>query len=117
MEFTTNAETVGTSGQGYVFDKTRAEIEAVFGKPTYDEQVEEFSGDGKVTVEWAINFADGTVATIYDWKRYELGTPAMDERIDWNVGGNSPRALALVAEMLDTTPRTGHDILVRAGLA
>lgn len=117
MEFTTNVDAIGTSGRGYIFDVTRAEIESVFGTPTYDEAVEEFSGDGKVTVEWTIGFADGTIATIYDWKRYELGTPAMHERIDWNIGGNSSRALELVAEMLNTTPRTNQDILVRAGLA
>jgi hypothetical protein len=117
MEFTNDIETMGTCGQGYIFDVTRAEIEAVFGKPAYDEAVEEFSGDGKVTVEWTLGFEDGTIATIYDWKRYELGTPAMDERIDWNIGGNSKRALEIVAEMMGTQPRTSHDILVKAGLA
>jgi translation initiation factor IF-1 len=25
----------------------------------------------KVTIEWGIRFEDGTIATIYDWKRYE----------------------------------------------
>lgn len=117
MEFTTNIETVGTCGQGYIFDVTRAEIEAVFGKPTYDSQVEEFSGDGKITVEWTLGFEDGTIATIYDWKRYEMGTPEMNERITWNIGGNRHRAVELVAEMLGVEPRTNHDILVRAGLA
>ena len=116
MKFEHDTE-IGGSVMGYIFDVTRAEIEAVFGKPTFDEAVEPFSGDGKLTVEWCLRFEDGTAATIYDWKRYELGTPAMDERIDWNIGGDSRRALEIVAEMLSTTPRTSHDILVRAGLA
>ena len=116
MRFTHTRNARG-SGQGYIFDVTRAEIEAVFGQPTFDEEVEEFSGDGKITVEWSLRFEDGTYATIYDWKRYELGTPAMDERTDWNIGGNSPRALELVAEMLGVQPRTNKDILARAGLA
>lgn len=116
MKFEHDA-TFGGSGQGYIFNVTRAEIEAVFGKPTFDEAVEPFSGDGKVTVEWSLRFEDGTYATIYDWKRYELGTPAMDERIDWNIGGDSRRSLQIVAEMLGVEPKTSHDILVRAGLA
>ncbi len=105
------------SGQGYLFDVTRAEIEKVFGAPTFDEAVEEFSGDGKVTVEWSLRFEDGTYASIYDYKRYELGTPAMNERIDWNIGGDSFRAVELIAKELGITPRSRHDILVRAGLA
>lgn len=110
-------ETAGGSGMGYIFDVTRAEIETVFGKPTFDEAVEPFSGDGKLTVSWCIRFEDGTGAEIYDWKRYELGTPAMDERIDWNIGGDSFRAVELVAAELGVTPRSRQDILVRAGLA
>jgi|LakMenE18May11ns_1017448.scaffolds.fasta_scaffold9650611_2 hypothetical protein len=115
MEFEHDT-TAGGSLQGYIFDITRAEIEKVFGKPTFDEAVEPFSGDGKLTVEWCIRFADGTDATIYDWKRYELGTPAMDERTDWNIGGNKFRGVELVAKLLGVTPHTSHDILVRAGL-
>lgn len=80
----------GTSLQGYTETTMRKLIE-VFGQP-------EYYGDGgdKVTVEWCLKFEDGTVATIYDWKRYELGTPELDELIHWNVGGFSPVALATV---------------------
>ena len=107
----------GGSGMGYIFDVTRAEIEKIFGKPTFDEAVEPFSGDGKLTVSWCIRFEDGTGAEIYDYKRYELGTPGMNERTDWHVGGNSFRAVELVAAELGVTPRSNHDVLVRAGLA
>ena len=59
----------GTSLCGYV-TATRDEIEAVFGKPTisHNDKTE------KVTTEWYLLFDDGldTVATIYDWKRYDL---------------------------------------------
>ncbi len=79
----------GTSLQGYTKTTLRQLIE-VFGEP-------EYYGDGdKVTVEWCLKFEDGTVATIYDWKRYELGTPELDDLMDWNVGGFSPVALATV---------------------
>lgn len=70
----------GTSLRGYV-TTTRLVLEEAFGEP-------EFYGEGgKVTVEWMIRFEDGSVATIYDWKRYEEGTPAMTEVIEWNIGG------------------------------
>ena len=79
----------GTSLQGYTETTMRRLIE-VFGEP-------EYYGEGdKVTVEWCLQFEDGTVATIYDWKRYELGTPELDELMHWNVGGNSAVALATV---------------------
>jgi hypothetical protein len=116
MEFEHDPE-IGGSGMGYIWNVTRAELETVFGKPTFDEAVEPFSGDGKLTVEWCLRFEDGTEATIYDWKRYELGTPAMNERTDWNIGGDSFRAVELVAAELGVTPRSRQDILVRAGLA
>jgi hypothetical protein len=116
MEFVHDT-TAGGSLMGYIFDVTREEIEKVFGKPTFDEAVEPFSGDGKLTVEWALRFDDGTDATIYDWKRYDMGTPAMNERITWNIGGNKFRAVELVAQLLGVSPKSAHDSLVRAGLA
>jgi hypothetical protein len=115
MEFVHDT-TAGGSLMGYIFDVTRAEIEKVFGEPTFEESVEPFSGDGKLTVSWCLRFEDGTDAEIYDWKRYELGTPAMNERITWNIGGSKFRAVELVAAELGVTPRSSHDVLARAGL-
>ncbi len=46
------------------------------------------SGD-KTTQEWVLEFSDGTVATIYDWKEYE--TPM--GIYDWHVGGLSKQAV------------------------
>lgn len=90
---TENVEVNGTWLQGYTV-ATRRELEAAFGKP-------EFWGEGdKVTTEWAILFDDGIVATIYDWKRYEMGAPAMDERIEWNIGGRDPIAVERVEDVL-----------------
>jgi len=80
----------GTSLQGYI-ETTKAELVSVFGDPiTFGD-----SGD-KVTIEWGIRFEDGTIATIYDWKRYELGTPADNERMTYNIGGLNQRAVELV---------------------
>ena len=92
----------GTSLCGYV-TATRDEIEAVFGKPTisHNDKTE------KVTTEWYLLFDDGldTVATIYDWKRYELGAPYNDERIEWNIGGRSETAVVRIAQFLKKNVR------------
>jgi len=79
---TRTEETSGTWLQGSVLT-TRAKLTNAFGEPTQYEN--EF--DGKITIEWGIRFEDGAIATIYDWKRYELGTPAEDELITYNIGG------------------------------
>lgn len=63
---------------------TRRALEQQFGTPfTYSQR----DSDGKVTTEWIIKFEDGVVATIYDWKRYEMGAPALDEVYEWHIGG------------------------------
>lgn len=82
---------VGTTGE-----VTREQIEKIFGGPTFiDNDPYE-----KVTVEWVIQFTNGIVATIYDWKRYELGTPAQDELYDWHIGGVSQDAVELIKKAL-----------------
>ncbi len=85
----------GTHLQGYV-TTTYAHLVHVLGKPTYTD------GD-KVTCEWTIQFRDGTIATIYDWKTE--CTP--HELYDWHVGGNDPRAVLLVGLVLDSVVRYG----------
>jgi hypothetical protein len=87
-------EVSGTSLQGYV-ETTKAEIVSVFGEPMWTYGEEE-----KVTIEWGILFEDQTIATIYDWKRYEQGTPADNEKMTYNVGGLTPRAVDLVKQAL-----------------
>jgi hypothetical protein len=87
----------GTSLCGYV-TATRDEIEAVFGAPTISND----DPRDKVTTEWYLLFDDGldTVATIYDWKRYEMGKPIYGERIEWNIGGHSETAVVRIAQFL-----------------
>jgi hypothetical protein len=86
-----------TSLQGYI-TTTRARIEEVFGDVTLEDQ-DMFE---KVTTEWVIQFLDddSTVATIYDWKRYEEGAPGMNEIYQWHIGGKSPLAVELVQKAL-----------------
>lgn len=79
-----------SSLQGYI-NITHDELSRVFGKPDPIQ-----CSDGKVTTEWIIEFADKTIATIYDWKRYELGAPKKDELYEWHIGGHSRKAAELV---------------------
>jgi len=78
----------GTCLQGYV-ETTYDELVNVFGNPT------ELQGD-KVTVEWSIQFSDGTVASIYDWKLQK--TPMGTYR--WHIGGKSQRAETCVNDCM-----------------
>jgi hypothetical protein len=73
----------GTSLQGYV-EAHYHQLVAVFGEPE--------GGGDKTTVEWVLQFADGTVATIYDWKESE--TPMGLYR--WHIGGRNSTAVSRV---------------------
>lgn len=54
-------------------------------------------GGDKTTQEWVIEFSDGTVATVYDWKEYS--TPR--GLYDWHIGGKSRKAVQYVEDLLD----------------
>lgn len=87
----------GTSLQGYITADFKV-LKKLFGKPT--------DGDGyKVDAEWCLEFSDGVVATIYnykDGKNYNgaRGTPKT-QITEWHVGGRSARAVANVEDMLE----------------
>lgn len=86
-------EIAGTSLQGYTPPTTRDELSAVLGEPI------QYEGGDKVTIEWGVRLGS-TVATVYDWKRYEQGTPANDEKMVYNIGGNDPKAVTLIEGLL-----------------
>ena len=90
---TRTEEIEGTHFIGYV-KTTRADLTALFGEPI------EYEGGDKVTIEWGIRFGS-TIATIYDWKRYEEGTPGQTELYAYHVGGRDGKALDLVNTLLD----------------
>ena len=85
-------EIAGTYLQGQI-RTTRRELTRVFGEPIRYE-------DSKTTIEWGIVFEGGILATIYDWKRYELGEPEQDEMMVYNIGGLSPEAVSKVKELV-----------------
>ena len=85
--------TGGTSRQGELDGYHRDDIEKVFGSPVYDEP----SPDGKVQMEWIIEFPDGTTATIYDYKQYDVATEDIDY---WSIGGHKPLAAYYVKKAM-----------------
>jgi hypothetical protein len=89
-----NALGSGTSLQGYV-TTTLADLQEVFGKPLF------YAEGDKVTVHWSVVFEGKTLATIYDWKRYDLGTPGLTEVMQYNIGGLSKDAVYLVKKALN----------------
>ena len=97
MEKTTNVG--GTFLQGYL----RASFEQLvraFGEP------HDPNGDNyKTDVEWAFEFADGTIATLYNWKNGKnyLGEAEgleLNDIYTWNVGGFNEKALTKLKERL-----------------
>jgi len=99
MEFKTgnDLDTTGTGSclQGYV-TATRSSLIETFGMPTYTDDSE----SEKITTDWLIKFEDGTIANIYDWKRYEEGPPALNEVYEWHIGGYTKDAVSRVQETL-----------------
>ena len=77
---------------------TYAELRSLFGKPmTWD--------DGKVDAQWVVEFSDGTIASVYNWKdgvAYlgEAGLP-IKNITEWHVGGLSSAAHAMVQIAID----------------
>lgn len=92
MKFTKDALINGTSFKGDFYAYYH-EIVEIFGEP--DHGPNNFEHD-KVTCEWDLEFEDGTVATIYDWKEPE--TPM--GRYLWHIGGKSYEAVDRVLETM-----------------
>lgn len=86
----------GTSLQGYVY-ASYDDLVSVFGQPSVGP--DKPSSDEKVTCEWNLEFEDGTVATIYDWKEYTGKTPR--GRYEWHVGGRGRSVESLIHEALN----------------
>jgi len=83
----------GTCLQGEV-RATKYQLRHLFGKPL----VEDMFPECKVMTEWIIEFEDGIVATIYDWKLDQrLGEY---EEYSWHIGGRDGRVVARVQEIL-----------------
>ena len=82
----------GTYLVGYV-TTTYGKLVATFGEPSLFGGIED-----KVQTEWVLEFADGTVATIYDWKTYRESPTTLPYK--WHIGGRSDKAVTLVTTAL-----------------
>jgi len=91
-----NINTGGTSLVGNIFVSYKELVKA-FGEPT---TADEYKSDA----EWELEFADGEVATIYNYKdgKNYLGQDGMKtEKItDWHIGGKSIVVLKRISEIL-----------------
>ena len=97
-----NKPTINTNGthlQGHIhcdYDK----LTEVFGYPLDSGFVDTYKSD----VEWVIQFNDGTIATIYNWKngRNYLGDSGLypEEITDWHVGGYNKQAVEKIVKAL-----------------
>ena len=92
MKFITHNDASGintnfTHLQGYI-DASYDDLCRLFGKPEF--------GDYKTDWEWTIEFEDGTVATIYNWKNgpnYGASHVTPDMVNEWNVGGHNRQSI------------------------
>lgn len=83
--------TDGTCLQGSV-DATYEQLELALGEPMGG------SFDGKVQAEWQIQFDDGKVATIYDWKQYGQDVKGVT---DWHIGGHDSSVVSRVKQIAE----------------
>lgn len=93
-----NVDCGGTHFQGGIV-ATFADLKKKFGKPT--------ESDGyKSDAEWEIEFDNGVVATIYNWKNGKnycgASGIAKTKITNWHVGGESLEAVRLVKQALQS---------------
>lgn len=83
----------GTSGKGYI-NASYYDLVDKLGEPILG-----IGDPDKVRAQWFIDFANGNVATIYDWKE----TQPLEMVTRWFVGAKSHSALDDLQELLDPT--------------
>ena len=83
----------GTHRVGELDGPYKEDIVKVFGPPTWDQG----SADDKVQMEWVVKFPDGTLATIYDYKQYNVEPENIDY---WSIGGRTNLAAYYVKKAM-----------------
>ena len=84
----------GTSHKGELIT-TYGKLVELFGDPR------KASGDGKTDAEWKIEFENGEVASIYNYKNgAKYGNPNIESITEWNIGGYKSEVVNLIQELL-----------------
>lgn len=65
-----------------VISPTFAQLKEAFGDPCMF--VGSPADDGKVRCEWILEWDDGSISTIYDWKMHHV---SIESLTDWHIGG------------------------------
>ena len=98
MEYRThNQEHINVNGSSYKGEitTTYAKLVELFGEPSKN------SGDGKVDVNWKIEFENGTVANIYNWKNgVKYGNSDIESITEWTIGGYKSECVNLIKELI-----------------
>jgi len=92
MKFT-NGANINMTGLKGEFPITFAELCEIFGPPDIGPNDRDMD---KVTCEWKLQFEDGTVASIYD---YKVGYTPMGE-YEWHIGGHDAQAYTHVVDTI-----------------
>ena len=84
-----------TFGQGQI-SVSYEHLVKIFGKPDPDA-----GDDFKTDAHWVLEFEDGMIATVYNWKNGpKYGGPDIKWVLEWNVGGFGPEAFDRIVEVL-----------------
>jgi hypothetical protein len=102
MEFTTASPAeINWSYRKGEITTTLGNLRKIFGDPCMEEPTQW----DKIGYEWRLKFADGTISTIYDWKRYTDEPLGEDEVFTFNIGGfNSNSVLRVNERVLAALP-------------
>ena len=98
MEYRThNQEHINVNGSSYKGEitTTYAKLVELFGEPSKN------SGDGKMDVNWKIEFENGTVASIYNYKNgVKYGNSDIESITEWTIGGYKSECVNLIKELI-----------------
>jgi len=109
MEYKTHndkgIDVMGTCLQGHVYCSYETLV-SLFGEPS------EHYDDYKCDAQWVIEFEDGEVATIYNWKNginycgVKDGIPT-EKITEWNIGGNTHKVAFAINHL------TNHSLMMQ----
>lgn len=105
MKFQTHNDKQVNSGGTFLIAEIKtsySKLVSLFGEPTVGDEY-------KIDAEWEIEFEDGTVATIYNWKdgKNYCGSDGLNVQNikDWHIGGKDIRAFENLKILFGVVPK------------